>query len=82
MQIRSSKYTVYVLDTVVKSRQILIQADYALVPWEERHAFASMVIKKLYIFTISKLSHTASLEMNAKFPHFTNNATDSKNTIS
>ena len=80
MQIRSSKYTVYVLDTVVKSRQILIQADYALVPWEERHA--SMVIKILYIFTISKLNDTASLEMNAKFPHFTNNATDSKNTIS
>ena len=33
MQIRSSKYTVYVLDNVVKSRQIQIEADELLVPW-------------------------------------------------
>ena len=45
MQIRSSKYTVYVLDTVVKSRQIQIEADELLVPWKERY------INKLYIFT-------------------------------
>ena len=31
MQIRSSKYTVYVLDTVVKSRQIQIYANESLV---------------------------------------------------
>ena len=37
MQIRSSKYTVYVLDTVVKSRQIQIEADELLVPWKERY---------------------------------------------
>ena len=35
MQIRSSKYTVYVLDTVVKSRQIQIYANESLVPWDE-----------------------------------------------
>ena len=82
MQIRSSKYTVYVLDTVVKSRQIQIEADELLVPWKERYTFAITVINKLYIFTILNLSHSVLLEMNTKFPTFTNNATDSKNTIS
>ena len=43
MQIRSSKYTVYVLDTVVKSRQIQIEADELLVPWKERHSYKKII---------------------------------------